>query len=93
MTATSQIPIKFQIFWSQGASPAFVRTPPFPSSGTPGAASYNDGFPATNMTLGGAPPFGQDMNGVLRDLTRWSQWFQMGGPIAYDGTYQAQIAG
>jgi hypothetical protein len=93
MTAASGIPTKYQLYWAQNAGGAFVRTPPFSSSGTPGAASFNDGFVPTNMTLGGIPPFGQDMNGALRLETQWSQWLQMGGPVPYDGTFQTQIGG
>ncbi len=93
MTAASGIPTKYSLYWAQNAGGAFVRTPPFTSSATPGAASFNDGFVPTNMTLGGIPPFGQDMNGALRFETQWSQWLQMGGPIPYDGTFQAAIGG
>jgi hypothetical protein len=93
MTAASGIPTKYQYYWAQGAGGAYVRTPPFPSSATPGAASFNDGFPPTNMTLGGIPPFGQDENGILRLETQWSQWLQMGGPVPYDATFQGQVGG
>jgi hypothetical protein len=93
MTAASGIPTKYSLYWAQNAGGAYVRTPPFTSSATPGAASFNDGFVPTNMTLGGIPPFGQDENGVLRLETQWSQWVQMGGPITYDATFQTAISG
>ena len=87
------IPIKYQEYWAQNAGGAYVRLPPFAPSATPGAASFDQGFVPTNMTLGGIPPFGQDINGALRIETQWSQWFQAGGPIAYDATFQGQISG
>jgi hypothetical protein len=87
------IPIKYQEYWAQNASGAYVRQPPFTPSATPGAASYDQGFPPTNLTIGGIPPFGQDQNGVLRLETQWTQWLQAGGPIAYDATFQSQISG
>lgn len=92
MTAASGIPVKYQEFWAQNAGGAFVRTPPV-TTGTPGFASFDQGFPPTNMTLGGVNPFGQDMNGILRSLSQWTQWTQMGGPVAYDATFQGQIGG
>lgn len=87
------IPTKYQEYWAQNAGGAFVRNPPFAPSGTPGAASFDQGFVPTNMTLGGIPPFGQDTNGILRFETQWTQWYQAGGPIAYDATFQSQISG
>jgi hypothetical protein len=90
----ADIPIKYQEYWAQNQSdPTYVRQPPFPPSPTPGAASYDQGFPATNQTIGGIPPFGQDQNGVLRLETRWSQWYQAGAPIIYDATFQGQTTG
>jgi len=98
MTTAAGIPLRYQLYWAQNAGGAYVRTVPVASqiSITPGAASYNDGFVPLNMTPeagGGIPPFGQDMNGVLRTLTQWTQWMQMGGPIPYDATFQTQIGG
>ena len=93
MTAASGIPIKYQEFWAQNASGSFVRMPPFSASAMPGFASFDQGFVPTNMTLGGIPPFGQDMNGILRSLSQWAQWFQLGGPVAYDATFQGQQGG
>ena len=40
---------------------------------TPGAASYNDGFPPltrTPVAAGGVPPFGEDMNGILYAMSK-----------------------
>jgi hypothetical protein len=49
---------------------------------TPGAASYNDGFPPLTMTpitSGGIPPAGKDMNGILFDISAHVAWLQAGG--------------
>ena len=40
-------------------------------------ASYEQGFPALNMTpiaAGGVPPSGQDFNGILYDLSNAALW-------------------
>lgn len=63
---------------------------PVPSSGTPGAASYTDGFPAatrTPITSGGIPPSGLDMNGVLYEVTDPVRWFGAGAGFPYDATF------
>lgn len=49
-------------------------TSPIPkaSTGVPGRASYDTGFPPITMipvTAGGVNPFGQDFNGILKDLS------------------------
>lgn len=49
---------------------------------TPGAASYNDGFPPLTMTspsAGGIPPDGKDMNGILFMISAHVAWLQAGG--------------
>jgi len=43
------------------------------------AASLTDGFPPLTfvpVAQGGCPPFGSDFNGILRQITQWSQWMQ-----------------
>lgn len=52
-----------------------------------GYASYNDGFPAITMQpkeSGGLPPRGQDMNGILNELSQFNQYQQMGGTYSLD---------
>jgi hypothetical protein len=87
------IPAKFQEYWAQNAGGAYILIPPVAPNPTPGGASFDQGFPPANMTLGGIPPFGQYFNGIIQLETKWSQWFQAGGPIAYDATFQGQISG
>lgn len=95
---SSGIPAKMGVVWASGAGGSFVRTPPVPSQigTTNGAASFTDGFPPLNFSpvaSGGIPPFGEDMNGILRIITTWLQWIQAGGPIPYDSTFQTAIGG
>lgn len=94
----SSIPAKFPIPFASGAGGSFVRPIPVASQilTNPGFASLTDGFPPLNFTpigAGGVPPYGADMNGILFETTSWSQWYQAGGPIAYDATFSGQIGG
>ena len=61
-----------------------------------GFASLNDGFPPLTMTpiaAGGVPPFGQDMNGILNQITEIQQWEQAGGGWQFDVNFAAEIGG
>ena len=52
-----------------------------------GYASYDEGFPAITMQpkeSGGLPPRGQDMNGILNELSQFNQYQQMGGTYGLD---------
>lgn len=63
---------------------------------TPGAASLTDGFPPLTRTarlIGGVPPSGLDMNGVLYLLSASDQWGQAGGQPTYDSTFSTAIGG
>jgi len=94
----SDLPAKFSIPWANSAGGGYVRTIPTASQIgiTPGAASLTDGFPPLNfdsVLAGGVPPFGQDMNGILREITRLVRWYTAGGPISRDGTFSTAIGG
>jgi hypothetical protein len=94
----SNIPTKFQKAWGASAGSGYIRTIPVASQigVTNGAASFTDGFPPATFSpvaAGGVPPFGQDFNGIFNEITSWDQWFQMGGPIKYDATFQSEIGG
>lgn len=96
--ADASAPTKIQIPFANGAGGAYVRTVPVPSQiGIQnGAASYTDGFPPLNfvpVNAGGVPPFGQDMNGILRDVSAHARWWAAGGPVYYDSAYQTAIGG
>ncbi len=95
---SSQIPSKFQIPFANGAGSGYIRQIPVASqiSVTPGAASLTDGFPPLTFISegsGGIPPFGQDMNGILNEITAWIQWGNAGAPVVYDATFSAAIGG
>ena len=60
------------------------------------AASFNTGFPSLSMTPvsgGGCAPFGQDFNGILKQITQWNQQTQAGAIPAYDSAYSSAIGG
>lgn len=94
----SAIPTKFPIPWGNSAGGAYIRPIPVASQigVNPGYASLTDGFVPLNMApegAGGIPPFGQDMNGIINQITAWNQWNEAGGPIPYDGSFSASIGG
>lgn len=94
----SSIPAKFPIPWGNNAGAPYTHSIPVNSQigTTNGAASLTDGFPPLTFTpesAGGTPPFGKDFNGILNQITQWSQWFSAGGAILYDATFQAAIGG
>jgi hypothetical protein len=94
----SDVPAKFPIPWANNAGSTTVRAIPEASQQNtqPGAASLTDGFTPLNLTpiqAGGIPPFGQDMNGILRQITQWVRWLSAGGALTYDGAFAAKIGG
>jgi hypothetical protein len=88
----SGIPAKFPLVWAEGAASGYINTIPN-TTATLGKASLTLGFPPANATPGSIPPFIQDWNGILNEITAWNQWQQVGGQIAYDATFQAAISG
>lgn len=93
---SSGIPAKFPIIW--GASAAYINAIPTTSQIgiNNGFASLPDGFVPLNQTpvaAGGVPPRIQDLNGILNELSAWSQWYQAGGPLPYDSTFQSAVGG
>lgn len=94
----SAIPTKFQLAFASSAGGSFIR--PIPQASQigiqAGAASLTDGFPPSTFSpiaAGGTPPFGQDFNGLLNQITLWNQWQAAGGPLVYDGTFSSAIGG
>jgi len=89
------LPALVPVPFASDADPQYVDTiPPAPS--VPGRASMQGGFPPDNfrpLASGGIPPFGQDMNGILRLVTQWSRWQGVGGPVGYDASFSAEIGG
>lgn len=92
------IPSKFNIPFANAAGAGFIRTIPQASQigVNDGFASLTDGFPPDcflPLGAGGVPPFGQDFNGLLKQVTAWTQWQNAGGAVPYDPTFQGQIGG
>jgi len=61
-----------------------------------GAASFTDGFPPLTMTdptAGGVPPFGQDMNGILKMISAYCAAIQAGQFCTFNATVAAAIGG
>lgn len=93
MQITNQ-PLKLPIpFSNSGAK----NTIPVPSQGpSSSAASLTDGFPVltrTPLTVGGIPPDGLDMNGILYEITAINNWQNAGGMFTYDAAFSTSIAG
>jgi hypothetical protein len=98
MLASAQ-PLNFALPFAANAGAGYI-TEPIPTASqigiTPGRASLSDGFPPLTMTpiaSGGVPPFGQDMNGVLNQITAGLQWYQVGGMPIYNVTFAESIGG
>jgi len=86
------LPRRFSIPFASSAGGGLIRNIPQASQiGIQnGAASLTDGFPPLNfqpVASGGVPPFGEDFNGILFQISSWCQWFEAGGPINYDSTF------
>lgn len=94
----SDIPTRFNIPFADAAGGSYVRDVPEASQIgiQDGAASLTDGFPPLNFLpvgAGGVPPFGQDMNGILKQATDWSRWTGAGSPVPYDSAFATAIGG
>lgn len=94
----SQVPNFFQAPFANAAGAGYIRPIPVASQiGIQnGAASLADGFPPLTflaVNAGGVPPFGQDMNGLLNQITAGVQWEQVGGQPVYNATFANAIGG
>lgn len=94
----SQIPVSFVAPFANSAGAGYIR--PIPVSSqiaiTPGAASLADGFPPVTfvaVNAGGTPPWGQDTNGILNQITAGVQWEQVGGQPTFSATFANAIGG
>lgn len=94
----SGVPTPVQITESWGASQTspYINVIPL-TTAIPGAASYDLGFPAATMTdpaLGGTPPSGGDMNGILNAISSWCAALQAGqNPQPYHAAVSTAISG
>lgn len=60
------------------------------------AATYAEGFPSVTMTpisVGGKPPSGKDMNGVLYEISAHTVWQNQGGRYRFDQAFCDAIGG
>lgn len=60
------------------------------------AATYAEGFPSITMTpisVGGKPPSGKDMNGVLHEISAHIVWLNQGGCYRFDQAFCNKIGG
>lgn len=94
----SQSPPKFPVPFANSATPSYIRDIPQGSQVgiVNGAASLETGFPPLNFLpvgSGGVPPFGQDMNGILRQITQWSRWQATGALNLWDSAFATAIGG
>lgn len=96
---SSQIPTRIPTPFGDGAvEPTYRHQVPEDSQIgiTNGAASFATGFPPLNfepVASGGVPPFGNDMNGLLYQMTQWLRWTQSGGIVPWDETFSTAIGG
>ncbi len=91
----SSVPPKFPLVWAINASASYLRAIPA-TTADPTAASLSLGFPPANATpigAGGTPPNAKDENGILKQITQWSQWQQAGAAVYYDSVFSAAIGG
>lgn len=92
----SDIPERFPIPWANDADPSYIRQVPVAPPVEVGAACLELGFPPVNfepVSTGGVPPFGQDINGVLNQISGWSRWVAAGAPTSYNSTFSTAVGG
>lgn len=78
-----------------GPNAGLLSLPSITSAGNE-IASFADGFPVATMTseaAGGTPPRGQDINGILNQVTTLLQYINAGGIWYFNATLAAAIGG
>lgn len=78
------------------ATSGLKNTIPATANPVTGNAGYDQGFPAINMTpkeAGGIPPFGQDFNGALFEITTALRYMQAGGLPTWSAELSTAIGG
>lgn len=91
----SSAPVQIQLPFGNG-DVTKTNPIPVPSSGTPGAASFTDGFPPLNalpVSSGGIPPSKSDMNGILYMLSDVDLWMSAGAGFQFSSVYAAAVGG
>lgn len=85
----ANLPIPFANTGPKNAIPVTVNP-------TPGGATLQTGFPPITMTpiaSGGIPPYGQDMNGILFEVSAHTVFLNAGGQYVFDAALAAAITG
>ena len=93
---STDIPTKFANPFAYGAAAGNIRAIPNTVTAGLGQASLTLGFPPETFTpvgVGGIPPDGRDVNGVLSRTTAWNRWQAAGGPLLYDAPFATLIGG
>ena len=95
---SSSPPSRFSVPFASSAGAPYIRTVPIPSQiGIQGgAASMTDGFVPVNATpiaAGGVPPYEQDFNGLLLQITQNIQWQNAGLAFPFDSTFSTYVGG
>lgn len=91
----SDIPAWFTKRFAADATGTFVRAVP-ETTADPNAASLSLGFPPNTFTAigaGGSPQDGRDVNGILNQLSAWSQWAGLGGAAPWSSTISTAAGG
>lgn len=94
----ADVPSKFNIPWGNSAGASYLRVIPQASQiGIQNcAASLTDGFPPLTFvpaSAGGCPPFGADMNGILKQITQWARWQALGTIPPWDTAFSTAVGG
>lgn len=88
-------PLIQQAFAANATAP-YIQNPIPETTGDPGRASFDLGFPPQTMTeilAGGTPPYGQDVNGILYMATSHIAALQAGQPYLYNSTLATALGG
>lgn len=91
----SSAPVQIQLPFGNGDATK-TNPIPVPSSGTPGAASFTDGFPPITgvpVSSGGIPPSKADFNGIFYMLSDVDLWMSAGAGFQFNSVYAAAIGG
>lgn len=97
--AGQPVPPRFVEAFAIAAGGSYITIPiPTPSQIgiVAGAASLTDGFPPLTMTelsSGGIPPFGQDVNGILYMISAHTVAVAAGQPYYFDATLATAMGG
>src|ERR1700687_3498898 len=92
----ASIPVKFNEYWAQNAPGGNVTYPVPVTTGTPGRASLDQGWPTITLTplnAGALPADGRDDNGMKRQISAWLQWYQAGAQVPWDSSFSTAVGG